>query len=202
MYYNLFKKNEGVESARRYGLKKCKGKYILHMDQDDYIKKNTIEIFVNRIVNDNSDIVVGNASRFIIFPLFNKKIVAHSLSQNKVIHHDEFMKENYKYFFGINDFPVNIWNKLYRKSFLDSIPTPPCTGLINEDLNYNLNIFPLANKISLVKEVTYYYRWGGYTNRYDSSIYETGISCFLIKIDKINQYKLDDLKNIYSHRIY
>lgn len=60
----LNKNNGGVESARRYGLKNCNGNYIFHMDQDDYIKKETIEMFVNRIKNDRSDVVVGNAARF------------------------------------------------------------------------------------------------------------------------------------------
>lgn len=190
----LNKNNGGVESARRYGLKNCNGNYIFHMDQDDYIKKETIEMFVNRIKNDRSDVVVGNAARFFLSPKFNKVIYSDSLKEDKVITNEEFMKYYYIYFFGINDFPVQIWNKLYSKSFLDKIPDPPLTGLINEDLNYNLNVLPYAKKISVVKEVTYLYRWGGYTNKYDPSIFATAISCFNIKMDKIKEYNLNRLK--------
>ena len=89
---------------------------------------------------------------------------------------DYFMNNYYKGFYGINIFPVNIWNKLYRRSFLEAYSEPPITGFYNEDLSYNLHVMPNAKKIVLIAEKLYYYRWGGFTTKRISSLLDTAIN--------------------------
>ena len=102
------------------------------------------------------------------------------------------MENYYHSFFGINYFPVNIWNKLFRKSFLDNIPEPPRTGLINEDLIYNMFVLPYAKRIVWINNKTYFYRWGGFTSKYDNTILETALSCYRLKRQQIQKYNLSD----------
>ena len=49
-YYS--KKNEGVAKTRNYGIKKAKGDYILFVDCDDYISKETMEVLEPHIMKE------------------------------------------------------------------------------------------------------------------------------------------------------
>lgn len=194
---NIFsKENGGVESARRYGIKIAKGSFILHIDQDDYYRYDAFEIFLQKITETGADVAVANKLRFIFTTKYTiGGNVPPSMQRDRVIEHDEFMKSYYISFFGINDFPVNIWNKMYRKSFLDNIPEPPLTGQIIEDLSYNMHVLPYASKICVVPENLYYYRWGGFTNRYDKTILDTALVGYKLKRQLIDKYKLNHFKH-------
>jgi len=63
--FKYFKQeNSGVSVARNYGLKECKGKFIIFLDSDDIFHKNRIEEAVNLLKKQSVDIVVNN---FVIF---------------------------------------------------------------------------------------------------------------------------------------
>lgn len=189
------KENEGVESARRYGLEHANGEYVIHMDQDDMYRKDAFDFFARKMAETGADIVVANHTRFFYSRhLAFGKYHGQSMKVEKIIDHDTFMKQYYISFFGINNLPVNIWNKMYRKTFLDSSPMPPRTGHIIEDLSYNMHIFPYARKIALIPDVLYYYRWGGYTNHYDATVLETAIIGYSLKMKLIKKYALSDFK--------
>lgn len=189
------KENGGVESARREGLKNAQGDFILHMDQDDIYRYDAFEVFLHKMEETNADVVIANHTRFIFSRFFNfGKCNTPSMQEERVIGHDEFMKNFYVSFFGINDIPVNIWNKMYRRKFLDNCPTPPLTGQIIEDLSYNMHILPYAEKIAVIPKVLYFYRWGGFSNRFDTTILDTALIGYQYKNKMINQYGLDDFK--------
>lgn len=187
-------KNGGVESARRYGLSVCKGDFVMHVDQDDLMHKNAIEKHYTMITTKNADITVAESKRFIWNKLISKS--TRYFTESIDISNHDFMEKYYVGFFGKNLFPINIWNKMYRKSFLENIAEPLCTGLINEDLMYNMHIFPFAKKIIFMEDVLYYYRWGGFTSRYDKTLLDTARSCYLMKLKQIetlmlpNNYKV------------
>ncbi len=189
------KENGGVESSRRVGLMHTKGDYILHMDQDDLYRRDAFEIFVNQMQTTNADVVVANHTRFYFSSSFSfGKCMAESMKSEKVIDHETFMRKYYVSFFGMNDLPVNIWNKMYRKEFLDNIPIPPRTGCIIEDLSYNMHVLPLAKKIAVIPDVLYYYRWGGFTNRYDRTVLDTALVGYRLKMKQIEKYHLNHFK--------
>lgn len=185
------KDNGGVESSRRLGIKMANGDFIIHIDQDDCYKKNALEVFYNNISSSDADVAIANRLRFIFSTHFTfGKSIPFSMKEAKTIEHDEFMDRYYQSFFGINDLPVSIWNKMYRKSFLDRIPDPPLTGLIIEDLSYNMHVLPYASRICIIPEYLYYYRWGGFTNRFDKTILDTAITGYRLKMCQIERYGL------------
>ncbi|MCQ2484414.1 MAG: glycosyltransferase family 2 protein [Clostridia bacterium] len=185
------KENGGVESARRFGLENAHGEFVMHMDQDDVLMKDTVEIFLNQMISSDSDVVTAQCVHFFKFPQIRLKMCHDDPSKKAVVlDHDEFMKKKYQGLFGMYQFPINIWNKMYRKSYLDAIPTPPLTGLINEDLSYNLNVLPYAKRVSMLPNRTYGYRWGGFTAKYMPKLLDDAFSCYRIKLDKIKELNL------------
>jgi glycosyltransferase involved in cell wall biosynthesis len=191
----ITKENGGVESSRRAGINIAQGDFILHMDQDDRYRKDAFEIFIRKMEETNADVVVANHIRFLFCPFFSfGKYNAESMQRERIIDHESFMEKYYVSFFGMNDLPVNIWNKMYRKKFLDSIPTPPKTGHIIEDLSYNMHVLPYAKRIVVIPDVLYYYRWGGFTNRYDKSVLETALIGYKLKMNQIEKYGLLSFK--------
>ncbi len=54
----LNKKNEGVAYAREVGLQHASGDYVLHIDGDDYLEPDAIEIAYSSIKSSNADLCV------------------------------------------------------------------------------------------------------------------------------------------------
>ena len=55
----IHKANEGVSLARNVGLESAKGNYILFVDSDDWIEQSTCEVAINKIIEENADIIMG-----------------------------------------------------------------------------------------------------------------------------------------------
>ena len=53
-------KNKGLPNARNVGIKKAKGKYILPLDADDWIRKDAIQLMVKSIQEFNCGFVFSN----------------------------------------------------------------------------------------------------------------------------------------------
>ncbi len=187
------KKNGGVESARREGLKHVSGNYILHLDQDDLYVNGSFKHMLEVAEQSGADCVVGNSSRFIFNRMirFGEKNTP-SMRSSRVIDHQQFMNDYYQSFFGINDLPVNIWNKLYKRSFIEKTDEPPLTNCILEDLSYNMHVLPYATKIAIMPNITYLYRWGGWTNHYDKTILQTALTGYELKRKLIEYYSLNE----------
>ena len=62
------KENEGLPMTRKVGLQYAKGEYILHVDSDDWLETNAIEILVRRALETNADL-------YILIYMMNMKII-------------------------------------------------------------------------------------------------------------------------------
>ena len=147
-------KNQGLSAARNKGLKNSNGEYIYFIDSDDYISKNTLkELYQNARIND-SDIVLYKKARFngdkirYNAPGFNFEKTNPNIDFNNYTF-------NYK---KIKPYILNktfaVWNKMYKKEFLDSYNDFYFdTGLIFEDVPFQAKSILRAKKYHIYQNI-------------------------------------------------
>lgn len=151
----LINEHSYAGGARNAGLEISQGDYVMFLDPDDYYDVTMCEDLYNKIVNDNSDIlicgvyeVLENCIKYTP-PSYMAKI--NSLFDNKI--------------FTIDDIGDDIWfflvypyNKIYKKKFL--IENNIKFQLIKNtnDASFAFESLIAASKISLLNKAYYYYR--------------------------------------------
>lgn len=140
--------NRGQGYCRNYALSRAQGDYILFLDSDDFLEPVTLEVAVNRIEDDKSDLVVfdwkyykTNTNSYI----YNNKDAFFSKS---TLLDDECLDM----FQVKTHFTVN---KLYSKEFLTSNNIKYGEGYIYEDTEFWVGVCLNATKVSLIHSPLY-----------------------------------------------
>ncbi len=140
------KENGGLSSARNTGILAAQGKYICFIDSDDFIEKSMLEELYNIIEEKNFDVVDSD-----IF-LYDDKSYEIKERKNK-----EYLKIE-KGLTLWEKYNVEVWNKIYRKSFLLDNNIFFEEGIIHEDDLFSIKILSSTNKIGHINRSFYYYR--------------------------------------------
>lgn len=140
------KVNGGLSSARNYGLPYINGKYLTFLDSDDYLDKNTYQLMMSKIVDEDLDLVMADIQYF--FEDNSNGYVLKGLNQSfEDIRSKQAMLS-----------PMFAWNKIYKASyFLGNNKLYP-DGLWYEDIPVSSSLFANTEKIGYVNHVGYYYR--------------------------------------------
>lgn len=145
----IHKENEGVTAARRDGVNKATGEWILFVDSDDVLPHNAILYLYEKAIEDDYDITLGaweksvNGVKRIIPLMTNGPITGLELSRN--------LLEGRCY-----GGPVG---KLFKKSLFDEdVFDTPKSIRLNEDLIMNLKISNRVKKAyALPLKIVYTY---------------------------------------------
>ena len=152
LYYS--KKNEGVASARNYGLGKITGEYVVFIDSDDYIESNMIECLTKGIDKYNCDM---SACYFSKFDDYNKALEKQTL-HDKIIDYKVLNNKEEMYSLMLKNKKIGgyIWNKIYKKSILHKMDKY-FSGDMLEDYEFNCRYVELCSKISFCELELYNY---------------------------------------------
>ena len=150
------RKNFGLSASRNYGIRYSKSKYIMFVDSDDWISPVMIERLYNNIRHFDSDFCFSGITKYDdkTFNTVNWELIP-SKDIKKFVTTPVFNEASASPFFLFNSHVVT-WNKIYKKSFINSFKFPE--GLCFEDNPFYYQCYLKAKKISFDLAPLYFYR--------------------------------------------
>lgn len=143
--------NVGCGVARKFGIDKSIGKYLMFIDADDYYLHND---FISRAVNDidssNADIIEYGVR----YHQMNGEYINHNVKEEIVL--DDIPDVALKCLFKENIIKVNVWSKIIRKSITQKIPYSTIREF--EDVDTIPKWVEIASKIIIKPTVEINYR--------------------------------------------
>ena len=147
----------GQSYARNLGLDVAKGEYIGFVDSDDWVELDMFEKMYNRAKEGDTDITMCQAQ------LYDDKEKTTYTNDYYSLKPLEALKDNISFSpYDTKDEILNInvvlWNKIYKKEFLQRINAKFQNGYIYEDLPFFFETYLSAERINILWESLYYYR--------------------------------------------
>lgn len=144
--------NGGLSNARNTGLEESTGEYIMFCDSDDFFTPIACEVLLNEIEDKKADYVIAN---------YQNCSEDSTLWSNPV-----FSKEKFKNFkLSIKDYKNSffimnsgVWNKIFRKSFIDKLNLKFIEKLPAEDAMFTTYCFIKSKKVYYIDDIVYIYR--------------------------------------------
>lgn len=140
--------NGGLSAARNTGLADAKGDYVWFVDSDDRIETNCIGQLVNKAEKDQLDVLCFGLK--LEYPDGNCMVrnIKHELD-GKVYKGEDFICRV--------EMPPAAWAAIYRRAFLIRNTLKFYEGILHEDQEFTPRAYCLADRISYVNRLLYYY---------------------------------------------
>lgn len=159
----IHQKNAGLGMARNSGLEIASGEFVMFVDSDDYIVPNAIEILYHIAETSNADTVLAgyyrkNTTKIneCLLPFKDKcfegkaeiinNILINMLGSPPDYYDDIFLKRS-------------VWGNLYSLKLLKKNNILFCSErkFISEDLIFDMEYYPITNKVAVSSKPVYYY---------------------------------------------
>lgn len=144
-------KNRGLSAARNTGTAAATGEYIYYLDSDDEITPDCIAKLLKVMIEDCTiELVQGNH----IEENKGREKIYYKNALPLVIscYHDL-----YEQYFKYHHICAAVWNKLIRKSFIDTYHLYFKEGLLYEDRQWLFYAQKYLNRMHISEEITYHY---------------------------------------------
>lgn len=172
-------KNEGLSAARNSGIEIAKGKYLLHIDSDDWIEQNYFKDMYEYAIANDADIVISD-----YYKNYNNKSSVYIKGQKET---NDIRIEKIKVIENIFLFKgsTSVWNKLIKIELYKKNKIKHPKGIsLGEDLAVIPKLMYYSKKIVILNKAYYHYIQNplSITKKYDKNkIYE------IYKVLKINE---------------
>ena len=144
--------NQGVSMARNNAIAIAKGKYILPIDPDDYVLRNTFSRILNEVERRNCDVFYLG---FEIYDAQQNSIWRTDYSQQKATVYNGVDGYFVSRGFGVKD-PDRSWGILFKKQLLDDFKiTYPKDVPYLEDGLFLAKVFTVAKHVGFDDELFY-----------------------------------------------
>ena len=146
--------NKGVGSARNFGLSKAKGEFICFVDADDYLVGNLFSDVESQL-DSQLDLLVFSYYNSIEKNLSEIDRSAKILPTEGKKDKSDFIALFQELF--LTDMMYTVWNKIYRREFLEEHQIVFESYELGEDVRFNLSVYQHVNTVFLVKSGYYVY---------------------------------------------
>ena len=153
------KVNGGASSARNFGLDNVTGDYITFIDADDWVDENHLEVLINNIKDNNSDMAISSIKKFDMSNNFHFRMYSNQekyLLNFGKMSKDELLVKLPKLILASNSYKIAV-SKLFKKELVTDVRFDESI-VYGEDLEFFFKIYNNINSISYIDEVTYVYR--------------------------------------------
>lgn len=131
------RKNSGIANARNAGLMEASGKYIMFMDQDDWMERDCVEKLAEKAFNSDADIVIAGFNK-----INDKGEIQETWSLNPQLSWHRLRI-------------TAPWGRLFRKAIIDKEKITFLDTKISEDLYFNILFLSYANKAEIISYAGY-----------------------------------------------
>lgn len=140
-------KNKGLAAARNTAIEACHGDFVFHVDSDDWVETNAIELLVKKQFETGADIVSGEALDD------TNGIKTKHLSGGWDLDKETLLIHLLTY-----KVSTTLWRRLIRRSlYTDFNITCDERGSGGEDFQVFPKLVYYANKVSGINDIIYYY---------------------------------------------
>ena len=175
--------NHGVGSARNFGLAKAQGEFICFVDADDYLVGNLFSDVENQL---DSEIDL------LVFSYYNslEKNLSETARSAKILpiegkkDRNQFIALFTELF--LSEMMYTVWNKIYRREFLEGHRIMFEQYELGEDVRFNLNVFECVHTISF-SQTCYYVYVSGRTGSAMGQYNPYRMSYQLEELEKVDQ---------------
>lgn len=126
------RENSGIANARNAGLMEASGKYIMFMDQDDWMERDCVEKLAEKAFNSDADIVIAGFNK-----INDKGEIQETWSLNPQLSWHRLRI-------------TAPWGRLFRKAIIDKEKIAFFDTKISEDLYFNILFLSYANKAEII----------------------------------------------------
>lgn len=172
-----YQENQGVSSARNLGLEKSNGDFIFFCDSDDYLEVNAIEIMINAMTSFDLDMVASSYNVVSDCKNKNEKLLITNFSDlleppvmlDLILNPDEIAGY--------------LWNKLFRKSFINKGVEFDTNIAIGEDLLFCVEYLIKCKRFMVIDHYLYNYCLN--SDSITNSSYGEKNLTYILALDKI-----------------
>jgi len=167
----IHKENGGLSDARNTGLTHATGDYILFVDSDDFIEKNSLSKIVETVTESQADVVFLEAKKYL--PDGTTISLGNGITKEGV--QNKSYEDALRFISSCPKYPASACTKLMKKSLFHNGSLNFEKGLLSEDLDWCLKLLLKAKSFDYYGGNYYYYRQG----RSDSITNKVGLKNFL-----------------------
>lgn len=151
----IHKSNGGLSSARNAGVDVATGEWIMYLDSDDHLESNACERIWLESMEEPTDIIIFGANIFPEIPRAGAWY--HAVLHPQTRRYHSFTPD---VLFSARGATPFVWRQAFSRNLLKETGVRFCEKVLyGEDLIYQLQLFPMANKFSFIENQLYDYRW-------------------------------------------
>ena len=144
--------NSGAATARNNGLDNATGQFLMFCDSDDYYEPDMCQKMINAILSYNVDLVMCDCKY-----LKDKQITTIRQSKELNYHNLKLIGYNKINNKTINMINVILWNKIFKKSFIEKFQIRFPISYKHEDASFILKYLAISSSYYGLNEILYNY---------------------------------------------